>query len=164
MIDHEILVLYGVPAMFAAQLQDSALRRSTLASLRTGIVAGAPCSTELIRAIVERMHVPDLTVSFGMTETMATLHTMRDDPIERRASTVDTPLPHVECQVVDAAGDVVRRGGHGELRTRSYGQMLGYWRNPADTAAVVDRDGWVSTGDLAVIDEAGYVRIVGRLK
>jgi len=156
--------LYGVPTMFIAQVEHASLPQYSQETLRTGIMAGAPCPAELMRRLIERMHLPELTVSFGMTETLATLHTALDDTIDRRVSTVGTPLPHVECKIAGAAGGVAPRGTAGELCTRSYGVMLGYWNNPAATAAAIDEDGWMHTGDLAVMDDEGYVAIVGRLK
>jgi fatty-acyl-CoA synthase len=158
-------VLYGVPTMFIAQLEHPALAYCRLDSLRTGIMAGAPCPIELMRRVIERMHIPELSVSYGMTECLAALHTSLDDTFERRVATVGTTLPHVECKIIDPQhGGVVPRGAPGELCTRSYGLMLGYWNDAPGTAAAIDTDGWMHTGDLALIDDRGYVTIIGRLK
>jgi fatty-acyl-CoA synthase len=157
--------VYGVPTMFIAQLEHPYLPECQLHSLRTGIVAGAPCSHDLMRTIIERMHLPELTISYGLTESPPALQTAVHDSLERRVATVGTALPHVECKIIDPNESVViPRGTPGELCTRGYGVMLGYWNDAAATAAVIDADGWMHTGDLAEMDDEGYVRIVGRLK
>lgn len=163
--DERCTAVYGVPTTFIAQLQEASLRRYDLGSLRTGIIAGAVPPVDLIPQAIERLHISELTVSFGMTETLATLHTAIGDSPARRAATVGTALPHVECSITEPATRVVvPRGTRGELRTRGYGVMLGYWKNPAATAEAIDSDGWVRTGDSAVMADDGYVTIVGRLK
>ena len=136
-----------------------------LDSLRTGIMAGSPCPVEVMRHVIERMHMPEVTIAYGMTETSpVSLQSIVDDPIEARVATVGTIHPHLECKIIDSTGAVVPRGGPGELCTRGYAVMLGYWNDPTATAAAVDGARWMHTGDLAVMREDGYVNIVGRLK
>jgi len=157
--------LYGVPTMFIAELDHPRFREFDVSSLRTGIMAGAPCPVELMKRVVGDLHMPEVAIGYGMTET-APLSTMsrRDDSQERRVSTVGRVLPHVEVKVVDAGGVIVPIGTPGELCTRGYGVMIGYWNNPEATAASIDTDGWMHSGDQATMDDAGYVNIVGRLK
>jgi fatty-acyl-CoA synthase len=158
--------LYGVPTMFIAELGHPEFERFDLSSLRTGIMAGAPCPIPVMRAAIERIHMAQVTICYGMTETSpVSTQTARGDDIERRTSTVGRVHPHVEIQVTSpVTGEVVPRGEAGELRTRGYSVMLGYWQEPERTAEAVDPDGWMHTGDLATMDDAGYVRIVGRIK
>ena len=158
--------IYGVPTMFIAQLEHPAFERCRLDSLRTGIMAGAPCPVEVMRQVVERMHVPEVTICYGMTETSpVSFQSIVDDPIETRVSTVGRVHPHVECKVIDPdRGTVVPRGVPGELCTRGYSVMLGYWNNPDATRAAIDEAGWMHTGDLAVMRDDANVNISGRIK
>jgi fatty-acyl-CoA synthase len=158
--------LYGVPTMFRALLEDPAFARTDCSSLRTGIMAGAPCPVELMRQVVDRLHMPQVAIGYGMTETspLSTL-TALDDPLERRVGTVGRALPHCEISVRDpATGRVLPRGAAGEFCTRGYGVMRDYWQDEAATRAALDEAGWMHSGDLAVLDEEGYAHIVGRLK
>ncbi len=158
--------LYGVPTMFIAILGHPRFAEFDLSTLRTGIMAGAPCPAELMRQVRSRMHMEEITIGCGMTETspLSTL-SAPDDPVEKRVETVGTPIDHIEIKIVDpGTGGVVPRGVPGEECTRGYAVMLGYWDDPAATARAIDAAGWMHTGDLAVIDDDGYVRIVGRLK
>lgn len=157
--------LYGVPTMFVAMLEAQRARPRDVASLRTGIMAGSPCPIEVMRRVVEELHMPQVTICYGMTETSPVSFQSRvDDPLERRVTTVGRVHPHVEVKIVDARGEVVPRGEPGELLTRGYGVMLGYWNDEARTREAVDNAGWMHTGDLAVIDDEGFCSIVGRLK
>ncbi len=157
--------LYGVPTMFIAELDHPEFARFDLGTLRTGVMAGAPCPIEVMRRVVERMHMHEVTICYGMTETSpVSFQSAVDDPLERRVSTVGRVHPHLEVKVVDAEGRVVPRGRPGELCTRGYSVMLGYWGDAGRTAEAVDAARWMRTGDLAVLDEAGYCNIVGRIK
>jgi fatty-acyl-CoA synthase len=158
--------LYGVPTMFIAQLEHPAFSNYQLDSLRTGIMAGAPCPVEVMRQVIDRMHMRDVTICYGMTETApVSFQSCVDDSIDVRVSTVGTVHPHVECKIVDqATGAIVDRGQTGELCTRGYSVMLGYWNDPQATASSIDAARWMHTGDLAVMREDGCVNIVGRLK
>jgi fatty-acyl-CoA synthase len=157
--------LYGVPTMFIAALEHPEFDRFDLTSLRTGLMAGSPCPVEVMRRVMERMHMPEVGIAYGMTETSpVSFQTDRDDPVERRVSTVGRVQPHLEVKVVDEHGQVVPRGAAGELCTRGYSVMQGYWDEPEKTAEAIDAEGFMHTGDLAVIDEQGYASIVGRLK
>ncbi|MBV9197705.1 MAG: AMP-binding protein [Solirubrobacterales bacterium] len=158
--------LYGVPTMFIAELSEPELETFDLTSLRTGIMAGAPCPVEVIKHVRARMHIEQITIGCGMTETAPIATQLRiDDPEDKRLTTVGRPHPHVEVKIVDpATGSTVPRGTAGEQCTRGYNVMLGYWNDPGATARAVDSDGWMHTGDLAVMDEDGYVSIVGRIK
>ncbi len=157
--------LYGVPTMFIAELDHPEFAKFDLSSLRTGIMAGAPCPVEVMRRVNEQMNMREVTIAYGMTETSpVSFQSATDDPEERRVSTVGRIHPHVEVKVVDAEGRVVPRGERGELCTRGYSVMLGYWDEPEKTADVLDANGWMHTGDLAVIDAEGYCNIVGRIK
>ncbi len=158
--------LYGVPTMFRALLEDPAFGRTDVSSLRTGIMAGAPCPVELMKEVVSRLHMPEVAIAYGMTETspVSTL-TARDDPLPRRVGSVGRVMPHVEiCVLEPLTGAVLPRGTPGEFCTRGYSVMRGYWRDPEATRAAVDAAGWMRTGDLATMDAEGYVNIVGRLK
>jgi fatty-acyl-CoA synthase len=152
--------------MFIAELEHPAFSRYELSSLRTGIMAGAPCPVEIMRQVIGRMHMPEVTICYGMTETSpVSFQTASDDRLEHRVSTVGRIHPHVECKIVDPeTGIVVPRGRPGELCTRGYCVMLGYWGDPDATAAAIDPARWMHTGDLAVMRDDGYVNIVGRLK
>ena len=156
--------LYGVPTMFIAVLNRPEFPRFALRGLRTGIMAGSPCPVEVMRQVIDRMHMREVTIAYGMTETSpVSFQSSIDDPIAKRVSTVGRVQPHLTVKVVDAEGVVVPRGTPGELCTRGYSVMLGYWEQPAASAEVL-RDGWMRTGDLAVIDAEGYGNIVGRIK
>jgi fatty-acyl-CoA synthase len=158
-------VIYGVPTMFIAQLDHPEFDRFDLRSLRTGIMAGSPCPIEVMRRVVERMHAREMTIAYGMTETSpVSFHTSSSDTLDRRVSSVGQIHPHVEAKVVDAEGVLVPRGQRGELCVRGYSVMLGYWDDPEKTAEAIDEQGWMHTGDLVTIDEAGYCNVVGRLK
>ena len=157
--------LYGVPTMFIAELDHPEFSRFDLKSLRTGIMAGAPCPIEVMKRVNSEMNMGEVTIAYGMTETSpVSFQSAVDDPVERRVSTVGRVHPHVEVKVVDLDGKVVPRGERGELCTRGYSVTLGYWDELEKTADVLDRNGWMHTGDLAVIDEEGYCNIVGRIK
>ena len=158
--------LYGVPTMFIAELGEPDLASYDLSSLRTGIMAGSPCPIEVMRQVVERMNMSEVTIAYGMTETSpVSTQTSADDPLEKRVTTVGRVHPHVEIKIVDPeTGEVVPRGASGEFWTRGYSVMLGYWNDPERTAEAIDADGWMHTGDLAVMDDDGYVNIVGRIK
>jgi fatty-acyl-CoA synthase len=157
--------LYGVPTMFIAELDHPEFARFNLKSLRTGIMAGAPCPIEVMRRVIDKMNMKDVTIAYGMTETSpVSFQTALSDSLERRVSTVGRIHPHTEVKVVDLEGKVVPRGQSGELCTRGYSVMLGYWDEPQKTADVLDKNGWMHTGDLATIDDEGYGNIVGRIK
>jgi fatty-acyl-CoA synthase len=158
--------LYGVPTMFIAELEEPGFGDFDLTSLRTGVMAGAPCPVEVMKRVRSAMHMPEVTIACGMTETSpVSTHTAVDDPIEKRVSTVGRVHPHVEVKIIDPeTGDTVPRGTAGEQCTRGYNVMLGYWDDPEPTARAVDDEGWMHTGDLATMDADGYVRIVGRIK
>ncbi|MCD0481478.1 AMP-binding protein [Streptacidiphilus sp. ASG 303] len=158
--------LYGVPTMFIAELNLPDFAAYDLTSLRTGVMAGSPCPVEVMRRVVADMHMGEVAICYGMTETSpVSLQTRRDDDLERRTATVGRVLPHLEVRVADpATGATVPRGEPGELCTRGYSVMLGYWDDPERTAEVVDADRWMHTGDLAVMREDGCVAIVGRIK
>jgi fatty-acyl-CoA synthase len=158
--------LYGVPTMFIAELAHERFGEFDLSSLRTGIMAGSPCPVEVMRKVQALMHMPEVTICYGMTETSpVSTQSDRADPLEKRVSTVGRVHPHIELKVVDpATGAVVPRGTPGELCTRGYSVMLGYWNNDTATAEAIDAAGWMHTGDLATMDTEGYVNIVGRIK
>ena len=158
--------LYGVPTMFIAELGLADFGRYDLSSLRTGIMAGSPCPVEVMKRVVAEMNMAEVTIMYGMTETSpVSTMTRRSDDLERRVSTVGTVMPHVEVQVVDpTTGLVAPAGTAGELCTRGYSVMLGYWDAPEQTADAVDPSGWMHTGDLATMDDEGYIAIVGRIK
>ena len=157
--------LHGVPTMFIAELEHPEFRRFDLSSLRTGIMAGAPCPVEVMRRVVSLMNLREITIAYGMTETSpVSFQSAVDDPLERRVSTVGRIHPHLEVKIVDADGRIVPRGTPGELLTRGYSVMPGYWEDPEQTARAIDEAGWMHTGDLATLDEEGYCNIVGRLK
>ena len=157
--------LYGVPTMFIAELDHPEFKRFDLSSLRTGIMAGSPCPIEVMRRCVDEMHMSEVTIAYGMTETSpVSFQTSHDDPLERRVGTVGRVHPHVEVKIVDAEGRIVPPGTPGELCTRGYSVMLGYWDDAERTAEAIDRARWMHTGDLATLDEDGYCNIVGRLK
>jgi fatty-acyl-CoA synthase len=158
--------LYGVPTMFIAELEDPSFEEHDLSSLRTGIMAGSPCPEQVMRKVIERMHMEGVTICYGMTETSpVSTQTTAEDELERRVGTVGRVHPHVEVKVVDPeSGRTVRRGEPGELCTRGYSVMLGYWDDPERTAEAIDAARFMHTGDLATMDDEGYLRIVGRSK
>jgi fatty-acyl-CoA synthase len=158
--------LHGVPTMFIAELGHPSFGNYDLSTLRTGIMAGSPCPIEVMRQVINRMHMDEVTICYGMTETSpVSTQTAADDPLEMRVSTVGRVHPHVEIKIVDPeTGRVVTRSEPGELCSRGYIVMLGYWDNPEATAAAIDQGRWMHTGDLATMDENGYVNIVGRIK
>ncbi|ARX87349.1 AMP-binding protein [Streptomyces alboflavus] len=158
--------LYGVPTMFIAELNLADFATYDLSSLRTGIMAGSPCPVEVMKRVVAEMHMAEVSICYGMTETSpVSLQTRMDDDLERRTGTVGRVLPHIEVKVVDPVrGVTLPRGQSGELCTRGYSVMLGYWQEPERTAEVIDSGRWMHTGDLAVMREDGYVQIVGRIK
>ncbi|HEY7628487.1 MAG TPA: AMP-binding protein [Ilumatobacteraceae bacterium] len=158
--------LYGVPTMFIAMLDSPRFAEFDLSSLRTGVMAGSPCPVEVMKRCVNDMHMSEVTICYGMTETSpVSFQSRTDDSVERRVSTVGRVHPWVECKIVEAnTGAVVQVGETGELCTRGYSVMLGYWHNPEATATAIDAAGWMHTGDLAVMDEDGFVNIVGRSK
>ena len=157
--------LYGVPTMFIAELEHPDFHKFDLSSLRTGMMAGSPCPIEVMRRCVETMHLTEITIGYGMTETSpVSFQTAIEDPVARRVSTVGRVHPHVEVKIVDAEGRIVPRGVAGELCTRGYSVMLGYWDDAERTAQAIDRAGWMHTGDLATIDAEGFCNIVGRIK
>ncbi|HKP80215.1 MAG TPA: AMP-binding protein [Phenylobacterium sp.] len=157
--------LYGVPTMFIALLGHPEFARFDLTSLRTGIMAGSPCPIEVMRQVIERMHMPQVTIAYGMTETSpVSFQSDCDDPLERRVATVGRIQPHLEVKIVDGDGRIVPRGEAGELCTRGYSVMQGYWDDRERTNEAIDHAGWMHTGDLAVLDDEGFCNIVGRIK
>jgi fatty-acyl-CoA synthase len=158
--------LYGVPTMFIAELAVEGFNDYDLSSLRTGIMAGSPCPVEVMKQVMSRMSMREVSICYGMTETSpVSTQTRVDDTVDRRVSTVGRVGPHLEVKVIDpASGVTVSRDTPGELCTRGYSVMRGYWEQPAATAEAVDAAGWMHTGDLAVMDDDGYVSITGRIK
>ncbi|ABC82779.1 AMP-binding protein [Anaeromyxobacter dehalogenans] len=158
--------LYGVPTMFIAELDHPEFHTFDFSSLRTGVMAGSPCPIEVMKRVQKDMHMPEVTICYGMTETSpVSTQSRTDDPIEKRVTTVGQVHPHVEIKIVDpTTGRVMPRGTPGELCTRGYSVMLGYWNDPHATRGAIDDGRWMHTGDLATIDEHGYVKIVGRIK
>jgi fatty-acyl-CoA synthase len=158
--------LYGVPTMFIAELDLPDFDRYDLTSLRTGIMAGSPCPVEVMKQCVSDMHMDEVTICYGMTETSpVSTQTAADEPIDKKVGSVGRVHPHVEVKVVDPeGGEAVERGIGGELCTRGYSVMLGYWNDDERTAEAIDADGWMHTGDLATMDADGYLNIVGRIK
>ncbi|WP_414155427.1 fatty acid CoA ligase family protein [Pseudomonas sp. BNK-43-a] len=157
--------LYGVPTMFIAELDHPRRCEFDLSSLRTGIMAGATCPIEVMRRVIDEMHMAEIQIAYGMTETSpVSLQTGPEDELEVRVTSVGRTQPRLESKVIDAEGNTLPRGEIGELCTRGYSVMLGYWNNPKATAESIDEEGWMHTGDLAQMDEAGFVRIVGRSK
>jgi fatty-acyl-CoA synthase len=158
--------LYGVPTMFIAELDHPRFSEFDLGTLRTGIMAGSPCPVEIMKRVQSEMHMREVTICYGMTETSpVSTQSHRDDPLDKRVSTVGRVHPHVEVKIVSPeTGAVVARGAPGELCTRGYSVMIGYWDDAEATARSIDATGWMHTGDLATIDDEGYVNIVGRIK
>lgn len=163
--EEKATALYGVPTMFIAELDHPQRHEFDLSSLRTGIMAGATCPIEVMRRVIGEMHMSEVQIAYGMTETSpVSLQTGPDDGLELRVTTVGRTQPQLESKIVDAEGRIVPRGTIGELCTRGYSVMLGYWNNPQATADAIDPGRWMHTGDLAAMDDDGYVRIVGRSK
>ncbi|MBR0828629.1 AMP-binding protein [Bradyrhizobium manausense] len=157
--------LHGVPTMFISMLEHPEFARFDLSSLRTGVMAGSPCPVEVMRRVVDEMGIGEITIAYGMTETSPiSFQSERDDPLERRVATVGKIFPHVEVKIIDEAGHVVPRGTQGELCTRGYSVMRGYWNDADKTAEAIDQSGWMHSGDLATIDSDGYCNITGRIK
>jgi fatty-acyl-CoA synthase len=157
--------LYGVPTMFIAMLDHPRFGEFDMSSLRGGIMAGSPCPIAVMHRVIDQMHMPEVTIAYGMTETSpVSFQSSVDDSLERRVSTVGKVQPHLQVKVIDPSGAIVARGISGELCTRGYSVMQGYWEDPARTAEVLDEAGWMHTGDLGVIDAQGYCNIVGRIK
>jgi len=163
--DARATALYGVPTMFIAMLDHPQRAGFDLSSLRTGIMAGATCPIEVMRRVISEMHMGEVQIAYGMTETSpVSIQTGPADELELRVTTVGRTQPQLESKLIDAEGNTVARGDIGELCTRGYSVMLGYWNNPQATSDAIDSEGWMHTGDLAQMDEQGYVRIVGRNK
>jgi fatty-acyl-CoA synthase len=157
--------LYGVPTMFIAELDHPRFAEFDMSSLRTGIMAGSPCPVEVMKRVQGPMHMTEVTIAYGMTETSpVSTQSAVDDPLDRRVATVGRVQPHLEIQIVDLDGKPVPRGTAGEICTRGYSVMSGYWNDDAKTREAIDADGWMHTEDLATMDAEGYVNIVGRLK
>ncbi len=157
--------LYGVPTMFIAELALANFRDYDLSTLRTGIMAGSPCPVEVMKRVQSEMHMPEVTICYGMTETSpVSTQTMTDDPLAKRTGTVGRVHPHIEVKIVDGDGRIVPRSTPGELCTRGYSVMLGYWENPEATAGAIDAARYMHTGDIATMDDDGYVNISGRIK
>jgi fatty-acyl-CoA synthase len=162
---HRCTALHGVPTMFIAELAHPEFASFDLSSLRTGIMAGAPCPVETMRRVIADMHLGEITIAYGMTETSpVSFQTDADDPFEQRIATVGRVLPHLEIKIVDEQGRIVPVGRPGELCTRGYSVMLGYWEDEGSTRQAIDPAGWMHSGDLATLDADGYCRIVGRIK
>ncbi|EPJ96943.1 MULTISPECIES: AMP-binding protein [Pseudomonas] len=163
--EEKATALYGVPTMFIALLDQPQRGDFDVSSLRTGIMAGATCPIEVMRRVINEMHMAEVQIAYGMTETSpVSLQTGPTDELELRVTTVGRTQPQLESKIIDEAGNIVPRGAIGELCTRGYSVMLGYWNNPKGTTDAIDPEGWMHTGDLATMDEQGYVRIVGRNK
>ncbi|WP_447800569.1 AMP-binding protein [Pseudomonas kilonensis] len=163
--EEKATALYGVPTMFIALLDQPQRGDFDVSSLRTGIMAGATCPIEVMRRVINEMHMAEVQIAYGMTETSpVSLQTGPTDELELRVTTVGRTQPQLESKIIDEAGNIVPRGAVGELCTRGYSVMLGYWNNPKGTTDAIDPDGWMHTGDLATMDAQGYVRIVGRNK
>jgi acyl-CoA synthetase (AMP-forming)/AMP-acid ligase II len=157
--------LYGVPTMFIAELGHAEFKRFDLSTLRTGIMAGSPCPTEVMKRVNAEMHMSEVTICYGMTETSpVSFQTAADDPLEKRVGSVGRIHPHVEVKIVDGEGHIVPPGTPGELCTRGYSVMQGYWGDAEKTAEAIDAGRWMHTGDLATLDAEGYCNIVGRIK
>ena len=164
--DENATAIHGVPTMFIAELALPNFKEYDLSSLRTGLMAGSPCPVETMRQVIELMHMTEVEIAYGMTETSpVSFQTRVDSPMEKRVSTVGSVHPHVQVKIIDSdSGKICVVGETGELCTRGYSVMLGYWENPEGTNAALDSNGWMHTGDTAVMDEDGYVNIVGRIK
>jgi len=157
--------VYGVPTMFIAMLDHPDFKYFDLSSLRTGTMAGSPCPIEVMKRVISHMNMSEVTIAYGMTETSpVSFQTAKADPLEKRVSSVGRVHPHVEVKIINKQGETTKRGIKGELCTRGYSVMQGYWNDDEKTAESIDKDGWMHTGDLAVIDNEGYCDIVGRVK
>lgn len=158
--------VHGVPTMFIAELDHPRFKEFDFSTLRTGIMAGSPCPTEVMKRVVEQMHLSEITIAYGMTETSpVSCQSSTDTPLEKRVSTVGTVQPHLEIKIIDpTTGEIVERGQSGEFCTRGYSVMHGYWEDEEKTREAIDSEGWMHTGDLATMDAEGYVNIVGRIK
>ncbi|MCF8473242.1 MAG: AMP-binding protein [Emcibacter sp.] len=163
--DEKCTALHGVPTMFIAELDHLRNTSYDLSSLRTGIMAGASCPIEVMKQVFSKMHMTEVTIAYGMTETSpVSFQSSTDDPLEKRVSTVGRIHPHVEVKIIDENGEITKRGVKGELCTRGYSVMKGYWGDEVRTKETIDKDGWMHTGDLATLDDEGYCNIVGRVK
>ena len=163
--DEKCTALYGVPTMFIAALDHPEFNSFDLSSLRTGIMAGSPCPIEVMKQVIDKMNMTEVTIAYGMTETSpVSFHTAVDDELERKVGTVGRTIPHVESKIVDSDGRIVAPGETGEILTRGYNVMLGYWGDEEKTAEAIDAAGWMHTGDLGTMDEYGYGNVVGRIK
>ncbi|MCL1073879.1 AMP-binding protein [Shewanella dokdonensis] len=163
--EEQATALYGVPSMFIAILNNSQFELFDVSSLRTGIMSGSPCPQEVMEAVIDKMHMKEIQIAYGMTETSPiSVQTSADDPLDKRVNTVGRTQPHLENKIVDIQGNIVPIGEIGEICTRGYSLMLGYWNDPEATSAIIDAEGWIHSGDLAMMDNQGYVHIVGRLK
>ena len=157
--------LHGVPTMFIAELEHPEFDRFDLSTLRTGIMAGAPCPVEVMKKVISQMNMSEVLIAYGQTECSPVNHmTLADDPLEKRVETVGRAGPHLEVKIIDEEGNIVPIGEKGDICTRGYAVMKGYWDEPERTAETIDTDGWLHSGDLGVMDENGYVQVVGRLK
>jgi fatty-acyl-CoA synthase len=164
--DEKCTGLHGVPTMFIAELDHPRFKEFDLSSLRTGIMAGSPCPTAVMQRVVDDMHLSEITIAYGMTETSpVSCQSSTDTPLAKRVATVGQVQPHLEVKIIDTdSSEIVAPGERGELCTRGYSVMHGYWDDPAKTAEAIDAEGWMHTGDLATMDAEGYVNIVGRIK
>ena len=163
--DEQCTALHGVPTMFITELDHPNFGHFDLSSLRTGIMAGAPCPVEVMKRVISEMHMQDILIAYGQTELSPINNmTLPDDSLERRTETVGRAMPWVEIKIIDEAGHVVPVGQKGEICTRGYSVMQGYWNDPEKTAETIDASGWLHSGDIATMDASGYVRIVGRIK
>ena len=163
--DEQCTALHGVPTMFISELDHPRFNEFDLSSLRTGIMAGAPCPVEVMKRVISQMHMQDILIAYGQTELSPINNmTLPDDSLERRTETVGRAMPWVEIKVIDEEGHVVPVGQKGEICTRGYSVMQGYWNDPEKTAETIDASGWLHSGDIATMDASGYVRIVGRIK
>jgi len=163
--EEKCTALHGVPTMFIAELDHPRFAEFDLSALRTGIMAGSPCPIAVMRRVVAEMHMPEVTICYGMTETSpVSFQSRHDDPLERRVATVGRVHPHVQVKIIDSGGRVTPRGTPGEILTRGYSVMRGYWDDEERTRDAIDAGGWMHTGDLGIIDELGYCNIVGRVK
>ena len=163
--DEGCTALYGVPTMFIAALDHADFDSFDLSTLRTGIMAGSPCPIEVMKQVIEKMNMSEVTIAYGMTETSpVSFHTAVDDELERKVGTVGRSIPHVESKIIDSDGRIVAPGETGEILTRGYNVMLGYWGDEEKTTEAIDAAGWMHTGDLGTLDEDGYGNVVGRIK
>ena len=163
--DEKCTALYGVPTMFIAALDHPEFNKFDLTSLRTGIMAGSPCPIEVMKQVIDKMNMTEVTIAYGMTETSpVSFHTAVDDELERKVGTVGHTIPHVESKIVDGDDRIVSPGETGEILTRGYNVMLGYWDDQEKTSEAIDAAGWMHTGDLGTMDEYGYGNVVGRIK